>query len=90
MPAGEHNAKHRTRLFRNGNSQAVRIPKDIAFPREDLEMEIERQGDSLIVRPVRQRAIGLARAFRAFGTGFMGDGREQAHVPDRAWDDSGR
>jgi antitoxin VapB len=90
MPAGEHNTKHRTRLFRNGNSQAVRIPKDIAFPRDDLEMEIERRGDSLIVRPVRQRLTGLARAFRALGPGFMSDGRDQPDVPDRAWDEGGR
>ncbi len=90
MPACEHETRHRTRLFRNGNSQAVRIPKDLAFPGEDLEMEIERRGNSLIIRPVRQRLTGLARAFRAFDTGFMGDRREQPDVPNRAWDKGGR
>jgi antitoxin VapB len=79
--------KHRTRLFQNGNSQAVRIPKDLAYPRADMEMEIERHGDSLIVRPARRRLTGLAGVFRAFGAGFMGEGRDQPELPDRPWPD---
>ena len=31
-----------TRLFKNGNSQAVRIPAELAFTSWDLELEIER------------------------------------------------
>jgi antitoxin VapB len=75
--------RRRTRLFQNGNSQAVRIPKDLAYSRLDMEMEIERRGDTLVIRPARQRLIGLARAFRAFGPDFMQEGREQPDVPDR-------
>jgi antitoxin VapB len=74
--------KRPTRLFQNGNSQAVRIPKELAYSRLDMEMEIERRGDTLVVRPARQRLIGLARAFRAFGPDFMQEGREQPDVPD--------
>ncbi|NMF86780.1 AbrB/MazE/SpoVT family DNA-binding domain-containing protein [Nodosilinea sp. P-1105] len=37
---------------KSGNSQAVRIPKELQFGRLDVEYEIERQGDSLIIRPV--------------------------------------
>ena len=40
-----------TRLFRNGNSQAVRIPAELAYERTDLELEIERCGDELRIRP---------------------------------------
>ena len=36
-----------TRLFRNGNSQAVRIPAEYAFARSYLELEIDRVGDEL-------------------------------------------
>jgi hypothetical protein len=32
-----------TRLFKNGNSQAVRIPAELAFPSNDMELVIERQ-----------------------------------------------
>ncbi len=38
----------RTRVFQSGNSQAVRIPKEIQFERLDVEYEIERQGDVVI------------------------------------------
>ncbi len=42
----------RTRVFQSGNSQAVRIPKEIQFERLDVEYEIERQGEVIIIRPV--------------------------------------
>ena len=40
-----------TRLFRNGHSQAERIPADLAYERVDLVLEIERLGDELRIRP---------------------------------------
>ena len=40
----------RTRTFRSGNSQAVRLPKDIAFG-EDVELVIVRSGDVLTIYP---------------------------------------
>ena len=55
-----------------------------------MEMEIERRGDCLIVRRARERLTGIARAFRAFGAGFMSEGREQPDLPDRAPDEGGR
>jgi antitoxin VapB len=33
-----------TKSFKNGNSQAVRIPADIAYERMDMDLEIEREG----------------------------------------------
>ena len=36
---------HTTRVFRNGNSQAVRIPAELAYENTDVEVEIERVGD---------------------------------------------
>ncbi|MEY4354118.1 MAG: hypothetical protein RLZZ609_2359 [Cyanobacteriota bacterium] len=38
-----------TRLFRNGNSLAARIPAELAYGRSELEqeLEIERVGDAL-------------------------------------------
>ena len=75
--------RRRTRLFQNGNSQAVRIPKELAYPRLDMEMEIERRGDTLVIRPARQRLTGLTRAFEAFGPDFMQQGRDQPDIPDR-------
>lgn len=40
-------------LFINGRSQAVRIPKELAFEGVS-EVEISREGDALILRPARK------------------------------------
>ncbi len=74
-----------TRLFRNGNSQAVRIPKALAFESVDVEVEIERRGDELIVRPAKQKLTGLGAAFRKLGPHFQDFHREQPLQGQRDW-----
>ena len=46
------------RVFRSGNSQAVRLPKEFRF--NSTEVEIFRRGDEIVLREKRK---GLARAF---------------------------
>lgn len=41
-----------TKVFRSGNSLAVRLPRDIAFP-EGAEVQVTRQGESLVISPAR-------------------------------------
>jgi antitoxin VapB len=41
----------KTRAFKSGNSQAVRIPAEIAFADLDREFEITRTGDVLLIYP---------------------------------------
>ncbi|MBM5808679.1 MAG: AbrB family transcriptional regulator, partial [Cyanobacteria bacterium M_surface_9_m1_291] len=48
-----------TRLFRFGNSQAVRIPAELAYEQFDLDLEIERCGDELHIRPARRLITGV-------------------------------
>lgn len=36
-----------TKIFKNGNSQAIQIPSEIAYERIDIEHEIERLGDEI-------------------------------------------
>lgn len=36
-----------TKVFKNGNSQAVRIPADLAYGQNEMEVEIERVGEEL-------------------------------------------
>ncbi len=43
----------RAKLFLNGRSQAVRLPKEYRF--EGAEVEIHREGDRVILEPVRKR-----------------------------------
>ena len=72
-----------TRLFRNGNSQAVRIPKALAF--ESVEVEIERRGDELIVRPAKRKLTGFGAAFRKLRPYFKDFRRDQPIQEERSW-----
>lgn len=74
-----------TRLFRNGNSQAVRIPKALAFDSVDIEVEIERRGDELIVRPASRPLTGLGAALRKLAPHFREFVREQPVQSPRDW-----
>jgi antitoxin VapB len=57
------------RVFRSGNSQAVRLPKE--FRLRSKEVEIFRRGDELVLR---EKGKGLARAFEIL-----------ASLPDDVW-----
>jgi len=48
-----------TKLFKNGQSQAVRIPKPFQFVGID-EVTIRRQGNSVIITPKRKTWVSLA------------------------------
>lgn len=62
-----------TKVFRNRNSQAVRIPADLAFDRDNMDVEIERVGDELRIRPVGRRLDGVMAKFAAFSEDFMSE-----------------
>lgn len=48
--------EHRhVRLFRNGRNQAVRIPVEFELPGD--EAIIHRDGDRLVIEPVRKRGL---------------------------------
>lgn len=66
---------HTTRAFKNGNSQAVRIPADLAYERTDIELEIEREGDEIRIRPARRSLAGVLGKFARFSPDFMAEGR---------------
>ena len=79
-----HDRPYRTRLYRNGASQAVRIPKALAFP-EDIEVELVRRGDEVVVRPVARRLAGLGDALRKMGAGWDGFERDAGEADERDW-----
>lgn len=72
-----------TKIFKNGNSQAVRIPADLAFDRNDMEVEIERVGDELRIRPVSRKLDRVLEKFSAFSDDFMADGRDDNQQAER-------
>ncbi len=64
-----------TRVFKSGNSQAVRIPKILQYHRLDLELEIERHGDELRIRPRQRKLTNVDKKFGAFSQNYMEKGR---------------
>lgn len=75
-----------TRVFKSGNSLAVRIPKEIGFVDAAQEVEIERVGNTLVLRAVAQETIGdLTEICAAFPKSFMAEGREFHEEHERDW-----
>jgi antitoxin VapB len=70
-----------TRVFKSGNSQAVRLPKE--FSVRGKVLEIFRRGDEIILR---EPAKGLARAFELLTDlpdDFLAEGRHDEHPQHR-------
>jgi len=70
-----------TRVFKSGNSQAVRLPKE--FSVKGKVLEIFRRGDEIVLR---EPARGLARAFELLADlpeDFLTEGRKDSPPQDR-------
>jgi antitoxin VapB len=72
-----------TRVFRSGNSQAIRIPSELAYERTDIELEIERVGEEIRIRPARRPLAGVLKKFAEFGPDFMAEGRGDQEQSER-------
>lgn len=42
------------KVFKNGNSQAVRLPKELRFGPETHEVSIRREGEALVLEPLER------------------------------------
>ena len=69
------------RIFRSGNSQAVRIPKE--FQMEGDEAEIRRRGEWLLLRPKKKSWAALGESLDKFTNDFMKNGRNQPTIQKR-------
>ena len=72
-----------TRIFKNGTSRAIRIPADLAFEPADIELEIERIGDELRIRPVGRSLAGVLSKFARFDPAFSVAGRGEQDQSER-------
>ena len=80
-----------TRVFKSGNSLAVRIPKELGFVDGAQDVEIERVGNSLVLRPIVQETIGdLTPILAMFSPNFMAEGREFHEQRERDWSGVGK
>ena len=58
-------------IFKNGNNRAIRLPRDLDFDGVN-ELEIVREGDSIILRPVRP-TWGSFTQFEKADANFMAE-----------------
>lgn len=63
----------KAKIFTNGGSQAVRLPKDFRFAAD--EVDANRIGDIVILVPVENRWAGMLQSLDMFTDDFMEDGR---------------
>jgi len=69
------------KLFRTGNSQAVRLPKEFRMPGE--KVKIFRRGNQIVLEPLEPTWDALFDALEEFPDDFMEDGRRQPEVQER-------
>lgn len=80
-----------TRIFKSGNSLAVRIPKELGFVDAAQDVEVERVGNTLVLRLVAQETLAdIGEIFAMFSPDFMADGREFHEERERDWRSAGK
>ena len=69
------------KLFVNGRSQAVRLPKNFQFSGNDVF--IQKHGDAVILMPHDKVWETFLHGLNSFSADFMEDGREQGPNQER-------
>ncbi|MFM8820930.1 MAG: AbrB/MazE/SpoVT family DNA-binding domain-containing protein [Phenylobacterium sp.] len=72
----------RTRTFRSGNSQAVRLPKDVAFG-DDVELVIVRSGDVMTIYPAETTIAEMIDRLRTLPAPPDIERRDEEDLPER-------
>lgn len=53
-------------IFKNGNNRAIRLPKEFDFEGVN-QLEIKREGDCVILRPIKRNWLSLKKEEKADG-----------------------
>jgi antitoxin VapB len=69
------------KLFKNGSSQAVRLPKEFRIPGK--EVKIFKKGNRIILEPIETTWDLLFESLSEFPEDFMKDGRNQPDMQKR-------
>ena len=75
-----------TRVFKSGNSQAVRIPAEMAFASNDMEVTVTRSGDEITIRPKRASVTEMIAALRALPPESKLAPIERTQTRETEWD----
>jgi len=69
------------KVFKSGNSQAVRLPKEFQF--DVAEVEVLRRGDEIVLRKKPQNLARVFELLTDLSDDFMENGRNQPSVQER-------
>jgi len=69
------------KLFQNGRSQAVRLPKSFRFDGD--EVFVHRVGNAVVLLPMQHSWDALFQSLDNFSEDFMQDGRQQPSMQER-------
>jgi antitoxin VapB len=72
----------KVRTFKSGNSEAVRLPKDIAFG-EDVELIAVRSGDVLTLYPASMSVAEMVKRLASLPAPPSIEVRDEQDVPER-------
>ncbi len=71
------------KIFNNGQSQAVRLPKE--FRLQGKEVKISKQGNKIILEPIENAWEQWISTLSEFSDDFMENGRTQPPMQERDW-----
>lgn len=71
----------RAKIFKSGNSQAVRLPKEFRF--DAKEVEIFRRGEDVVLRKKSRNLVKALQSLQAMPDDFFADGREDLPPQER-------
>jgi antitoxin VapB len=73
----------RTRVFKSGNSQAVRIPAELAYADTDVDLEITRLGDVITIYPAGSSLREAVAELRRMPKPRRVEKRQPIEMPER-------
>ena len=73
----------RTRTFRSGNSEAIRLPRDVSFG-EGVELVIVRSGDVMTIYPAQRTIPEMLARLSALPAPSSIEERDVSDLADRA------
>ena len=69
------------KLFRNGRSQAVRLPKEFRMPGK--EVRVYKEGSRVVLEPLETTWDAMIESLDEFPDDFLENGRDQPPVQER-------
>jgi antitoxin VapB len=72
----------RTRTFKSGNSEALRLPRDVAYG-EGVELVIVRSGDVMTIYPATASIPSMIEQLRSLPTPPAIEQRDTEELPER-------